>query len=151
MKNSQIYRLYLLMQKLVFFCCYTFFLIVAADFHVRIVLSKQTTRQVLRKLRQSHICKYGQRLVNHALINHLVITNTIDQQNPSHLLTSHSSDGATKARIDFMLVRQRWKRSLQAPLSCNGTGTSSYSGYDHWLVAAKILFGGKKKLGKSPL
>ncbi|XP_065584586.1 uncharacterized protein LOC136043608 [Artemia franciscana] len=72
-------------------------------------------------------------------MNHLVITNIIFQHKPSHLLTRHSNDGVTKAQIDFILERQRWRSSVQDSRSYNGADTGSQSGSDHRLVAAKIL------------
>ncbi|KAK2717649.1 hypothetical protein QYM36_006428 [Artemia franciscana] len=115
------------------------YLIVAGDFNARVGPSDQTTRQILGKFGQGHRCENGQRLVNYALMNHLVITNTIFQHKPSHLLTWHSNDGVTKAQIDFILVRQRWRSSVQDSRSYNGADTGSQSGSDHRLVAAKIL------------
>ena len=115
------------------------YLIVAGDFNARVGPSDQTTRQILGKFGQGHRCENGQRLVNYALMNHLVITNTIFQHKPSHLLTWHSNDGVTKAQIDFILVRQRWRSSVQDSRSYNGADTGSQSGPDHRLVAAKIL------------
>ena len=101
--------------------------------------SDQNTRQILGKFGQGHRCENGQRLVNYALMSHLVITNTIFQHKPSHLLTWYSNDGVTKAQIDFLLVRQRWRSSVQDSCSYNGADTGSQSGSDHRLVAAKIL------------
>ncbi|XP_065570288.1 uncharacterized protein LOC136033466 [Artemia franciscana] len=72
-------------------------------------------------------------------MNHLVNTNTIFQHKPSQLLTWHSNDGVTKAQIDFNLVRQRWRSSVQYSRSSNSADTGSQSGSDHRLVAAKIL------------
>ncbi|KAK2701591.1 hypothetical protein QYM36_019768, partial [Artemia franciscana] len=115
------------------------YLIVAGDFNARVGPSDQTIRQILGKCGQGHRCENGQRLVNYALMNHLVITNTIFQHKPSHLLTWHSNDGVTKAQIDFILVRQRWRSSVQDSRSYNGADTGSQSGSDHRLVAAKIL------------
>ena len=115
------------------------YLIVAGDFNARVGPSDQTTRQVLGKFGQGHRCENGQRLLNYALMNHLVVTNTIFQHKPSHLLTWHSNDGVTKAQIDFILVRQRWRSSVQDSRSYNGADTGSQSGSDHRLVAAKIL------------
>ena len=115
------------------------YLIVAGDFNARVGPSDQTTRQILGKFGQGHRCENGQRLVNYALMNHLVITNTIFQHKPSHLLTWHSNDGVTKAQIDFILVRQRWRSSVQDSRSCNGADKGSESGSDQRLVAAKIL------------
>ncbi|KAK2725082.1 hypothetical protein QYM36_001511, partial [Artemia franciscana] len=115
------------------------YLIVAGDFNARVGPSDQTTRQILGKFGQGHRCENGQRLVNYALMNHLVITNTIFQHKPSHLLTWHSNDGVTKAQIDFILVRQRWRSSVQDSRSYNGADTGSQSGSDHRLVTAKIL------------
>ena len=72
-------------------------------------------------------------------MSHLVTTNTIFQHKPSHLLTWHSDDGVTKAQIDFILVRQRRRSSVQDSRSYNGADTGSQSESDHRLVAAKIL------------
>jgi len=58
------------------------YLIVAGDFNARVGPSYQTTRQILGKFGQGHRCENGQRFVNH-----LVITNTVFQHKPSHLLT----------------------------------------------------------------
>ncbi|KAK2711762.1 hypothetical protein QYM36_012773 [Artemia franciscana] len=115
------------------------YLIAAGDFNARVGPSDQTTRQILGKFGQGHRCENGQRLVNYALMNHLVITNTIFQHKLSHLLTWHSNDGVTKAQIDFILVRQRWRSSVQDSRSYNGADTGSQSEPDYRLVAAKIL------------
>ncbi|KAK2706384.1 hypothetical protein QYM36_016430 [Artemia franciscana] len=111
------------------------YLIVAGDFNARVGPSDQTTRQILGKFGQGHRCENGKRLVNYALMNHLVITNTIFQYKPSHLLIWHSNDGVTKAQIDFILVRQRWRSSVQDSRSYNGADTGSQSGSDHRLFA----------------
>ncbi|XP_065583878.1 uncharacterized protein LOC136042877 [Artemia franciscana] len=63
----------------------------------------------------------------------------IFQHKPSHLLTWYSNDGVNKAQIDFILVRQRWRSSVQDSRSYNGVDSGSQSGSDHRLVAAKIL------------
>ncbi|KAK2713210.1 hypothetical protein QYM36_011789 [Artemia franciscana] len=115
------------------------YLIVAGDFNARVGPSDQTTRQILGKFGQGHICENGKRLVNYALMNHLVITNTIFQRKPSHLLTWNSNVSVTKAQIDFILARQRWRSAMQDSRSYSGADTGSQSGSDHRLVAAKIL------------
>ena len=113
------------------------YLIVAGDFNAIVGRSDQTTRQILGKFGQGQRCENGQRLVNYALMNHLVIANTISQHKPSHLLTLHSDDGVTKVQIDFILVRQSWRSSVQESCSYNGADTGSQSGSHHRLVAAK--------------
>ncbi|KAK2709325.1 hypothetical protein QYM36_013106 [Artemia franciscana] len=93
------------------------YLIVAGHFNARVGPSDQTSRQILGKFGQGHRCENGQ----------------------SHLLTLHSNDGVTKAQIGFILVRQRWRSSLQDSSSFNGADTGSQSGSDHRLFAAKIV------------
>ncbi|KAK2727506.1 hypothetical protein QYM36_008108, partial [Artemia franciscana] len=68
------------------------YLIIASDFDARVGLS-DTLTQVLAKFVLEHRCENGQRMVNYALMNHLVVRYTIFQHEPSYLLTWHSNDG----------------------------------------------------------
>ncbi|KAK2725034.1 hypothetical protein QYM36_001479 [Artemia franciscana] len=118
-------------------CC-TRLPVIAGDLDVRVGLSDTT--HVLGKFGLGHRWESGQRLVNYALMNHLGVTNIIFQHKPSHLLTWHSNDSVTKAKIYFILVHQRWRCSVIDSRSYNGADTCSKSGSDYKLVHAKIPF-----------
>ncbi|XP_065582752.1 craniofacial development protein 2-like [Artemia franciscana] len=115
------------------------YLIVAGDFNARVVPKDQTTSKVLGNFGLGQHCKNGERLVNYALMNQLTVSNTVFQHKPSHLITWYSSDGVTKAQIDYELIRQRWRSSVLDSRSIKGADTGSKSGSDHKLIITKIL------------
>ena len=72
-------------------------------------------------------------------MNQLTVSNTVFQHKPSHLITWYSSDGVTKAQIDYELIRQRWRSSVLDSRSIKGADSGSKSGSDHRLIITKIL------------
>ena len=58
------------------------YMIITGDFNARVGLS-DTLTQVIGKFGLGHTCKNGHRLINYALINHLVVTKTVFQYKPS--------------------------------------------------------------------
>ena len=55
----------------------------------------------------------GKRLVEFCELNSLVIANTMFQQHPRRLYTWTSPNGKTRNQIDYFMIPQRWRSSVQ--------------------------------------
>ena len=76
--------------------------------------------------------------------NALVIANTLLQQHKRRLYTWTSPDGQHQNQIDYILCRQRWRRSIQSTKTRPGADCGS----DHELRIAKFRLK-LKKVGKA--
>ncbi|KAK2702002.1 hypothetical protein QYM36_019389 [Artemia franciscana] len=72
-------------------------------------------------------------------MNQLTVSNTLFQYKPSHLLIWHSNDGVTNAYIDYVLIQQRWRSSVQDSRYCKGADKGLKSRLDHKLIITIIL------------
>ena len=81
-----------------------------------------------------------QRLIEFCQENILVIANTLFQQNQRRLYTWTSPDGQHRNQIDYILCRQRWRRSIQSAKTRPGADCCS----DHELLITKFRLKLKK-------
>ena len=80
-------------------------------------------------------------LIDFCLNNNCVIRGMIFPHKKVHKLTWTSPDGHTVNQIDHIIIKNKWRRSLQDVCSFRGADARS----DHYLVAASI----KLKLRKT--
>ena len=59
-----------------------------------------------------HINERGDRLVEFAVENELIVMNTVYRQHPRRLYTWTSQDGQYRSQIDYILVPKRWRTSI---------------------------------------
>ena len=76
----------------------------------------------------------GQMLVDLCIENRLAIGNSFFKHHPRRLFTWTSPDGKTKNQIDYILVKKRWKSSIQQTKTYPGTDC----GTDHELLVSTI-------------
>jgi hypothetical protein len=112
--------------------------LIAGDWNARTGPSDESTRHILGKFGLGERCENGQRLVNFADYNKLVVSNTRFQHPKRHLLTWYSNDGHTAHQIDYILIRSRWASSIEDCRSYRGAETGNKCGTDHTLVRAKF-------------
>ena len=89
----------------------------------------------------------GDRLMDFALENDLIITNTTFKQHPRRLYTWTSPDGQLKNQIDYILVPARWRSSIQNVKTLPGADCGS----DHELLSAKIRIKLRKLKKQKPV
>ncbi|BHF66922.1 hypothetical protein SprV_0200994500 [Sparganum proliferum] len=85
-------------------------LIVAGDWNGRTGPGDPTTSHLIGRFGLGSRCENGERLLNFADQNRLLVTNTCFQHRKKHLLTWYSNDGHTASQIDYILVSS-WFRS----------------------------------------
>ncbi len=112
-------------------------LIVTGDWHARPGPFYPATRQILGKFCTR--CSNGDRLVNFASANRLVVSSTRFEHPQRHLVTLFSKDGRTRNQIDRMLVRSRWAPSVIDNRAYNGAQTASEHGLNHAMVSEPVL------------
>lgn len=76
----------------------------------------------------------GERLIQFALDNDLVIGNTLFAHHPRRLYTWTSPNGQHRNQIDYILIRDRWRTSLWNARTRPG----SVCGSDHQLLTGKV-------------
>ncbi len=81
-------------------------------------------------------CANGDRLVNFASANRLVVSSTRFQHPQRHLVTWFSNDARTRNQIDHR--RSRWASSAIDCRAYNGAQTGSEHGSDHAMVRAHL-------------
>ena len=113
-------------------------LFIAGDWNARTGPSDDFTRHVLGKFGLGHRCENGDRLVNFADFNRLVVCSTRFQHPKKHLLTWYSNDGRTAHQIDHILVRSRWISSVEDCRAYRGAETGNKNGTDHILLRARF-------------
>ncbi len=97
-----------------------------------------TLRNEVGSFRLGTQCSNGERLVNFATDNRLVVTYTRFQHPWRHLVTWYSNGQTTRNQIDFVLVRARWTSSVLDCRRYRGTDTGSANNSDHVLLHAMV-------------
>ncbi len=95
-------------------------------------------RHILGKFAVGTRCANGDRLVNFASTNRLVVSSIRFQHPQRHLVTWFSNNGRTRNQIDHMLVWSRWVSSMIDCRAYNGAQTGSEHGLDHVMVRARL-------------
>nr|VZI36954.1 unnamed protein product [Spirometra erinaceieuropaei] len=109
-------------------------LIVAGDWNGRTGPGDSTTSHLLGRFGLGSRCENGERLLNFADRNRLLVTNTCFQHRKKHLLTWYSNDGRTASQIDYILVSSRFRSWVHDSRSMRGAETGNAHGSDHVLV-----------------
>ncbi len=111
-------------------------LIVAGDWNARPGHVDTTTWHILCKFAVDTRCANGDRLVNFASANRLVVSSTHIQHPQRHLVTWFSNHGRTRNQIGHM--RSHWASSVIDCRVDNGTQTGSEHGSDHAMDRARL-------------
>ncbi|BHF67063.1 hypothetical protein SprV_0301008600 [Sparganum proliferum] len=82
----------------------------------------------------------GERLLNFADRNRLLVTNTCFQHQKKYLLTWYSNDSHTTSQIDYILVSSRFRNWVYDSRSMRGVETGNAHGSDHVLVRTRLKF-----------
>ena len=82
----------------------------------------------------------GDRLVDFATANEMVITNTLFKQHRRRLYTWTSPDGNTRNQIDYFCIHERWKTSVVNTKTLPGADCGS----DHELLVMSMRLKIKK-------
>ncbi|BHF72811.1 hypothetical protein SprV_0401588200 [Sparganum proliferum] len=113
-------------------------LIVAGDWNGRTGPGDPTTSHLLGRFGLGSRCENGERLLNFADRNRLLVTNTCFQHRKKHLLTWYSNDGCTASQIDYILVSSRFRSWVHDSRSMRGAETGNAYGSDHVLVRTRL-------------
>jgi exonuclease III len=113
-------------------------LVIAGDWNARVGQQEEATRHIIGRFTLGQRCDNGERLMNFAALNHLVISNTRFQHPKKHLVTWYSNDGHTVAQIDHILVRTRWASTVEDCRAYRGAETGNPGGTDHTLLRARL-------------
>lgn len=76
----------------------------------------------------------GERLIQFAAENDLLITNSLFKHHPRRLYTWVSPDGKTRNQIDYIMIRSRWRSSIANTHTLPGADCGS----DHQLLISKL-------------
>ena len=87
----------------------------------------------------------GDKLEEFCMANGLVIGNTLFQHHPRRLWTWASPDGITRNQIDYIMIKKRWRSSLQDVK----TRPSADCGSDHQLLTARMKLKLKVRKGNA--
>ncbi|XP_072047001.1 craniofacial development protein 2-like [Amphiura filiformis] len=110
-------------------------LITMGDFNSKVGTDWESWNGILGKFGYGESNERGERLLNFCAQNELCISNTcFKQKKESREWTWESPDGKTKNKIDFILIKQRWKSSISMARSFPSVDTGS----DHQLVLANF-------------
>ncbi|BHF75571.1 hypothetical protein SprV_0501866700 [Sparganum proliferum] len=101
-------------------------LIVAGDWNGRTGPGDPTTSHLLGRFGLGSRCENGERLLNFADRNRLLVTNTCFQHRKKHLLTWYSNDGRTASQIDYILVNSRFRSWVHDSRSMRGAETAEF-------------------------
>lgn len=113
-------------------------LIVAGDWNARLGSADDTTRHIIGKHTIGDRCANGDRLLNFASANQLVVASTRFQHPRRHLLTWKSNDHTTTSQIDHILMKARWISTVEDCRVYRGATTGSPCGSDHWMGRARL-------------
>nr|VZI38076.1 unnamed protein product [Spirometra erinaceieuropaei] len=108
--------------------------IVAGDWNGRTGPGDPTTSHHLDRFGLGSQCENGERLLNLADRNRLLVTNTCFQHRKKHLLSWYSNDGRTASQIDYILVSSRFRSWVHDSRSMRGAAHGS----DHVLVRTRL-------------
>ena len=106
----------------------------------------RTWRNVIGRYGLGKENERGERLLNFCSVNNLVITNTLFEKKTSKRWTWQSPDGITKNLIDYIIVNNRWKSSVQDVRVC-----SAEIGSDHRLVMTRVKLRLKKEMRQNTI
>ncbi len=106
-------------------------LLVAGGMNLRPRPAAETSRQALGNFELGTRCANGDRLVNFATDNRLMVTNTRFQHPRRYLVTWYSNDQRTRNQIDYVLVRARWASSVLDCRAYRGVDTDSANNSDY--------------------
>ncbi|BHF84380.1 hypothetical protein SprV_0902753100 [Sparganum proliferum] len=101
-------------------------LIVAGDWSGRTGPGNPTTSHLLGRFGLGSRCENGERLLNFAGRNRLLVTNTRFLHRKKHLLTWYSNDGYTASQIDYILVSSRFRSWVHDSRSMRGAETAEF-------------------------
>jgi len=87
-------------------------LVIAGDWNGRTGEADAQNRTSLGPFGVGNRCANGDRLINFALNNHLIVSNTKFNHPEYHLVTWYSNDGVTTNQIDYILVRKCWASNV---------------------------------------
>nr|VZI21112.1 unnamed protein product [Spirometra erinaceieuropaei] len=121
-------------------------LIVAGDWDGRTGPGDPTTSHLLGRFGLGSRGENGERLLNFADRNRLLVTNTCFQHRKKHLLTWYSNDGRTASQTDYILVSSRFRSWVHDSRSMRGAETGNAHGSDHVLVRTRL----KSNLSSAP-
>ncbi|BHF68409.1 hypothetical protein SprV_0301144300 [Sparganum proliferum] len=113
-------------------------LIVADDWNGRTGPGDPTTSHFLGRFGLGSRCENGERLLNFADRNRLLVTNTCFQHRKKHLLTWYSNDGRRASQIDYILVSSRFRSWVHDSRSMRGAETGNAYGSDHVFVRTRL-------------
>ncbi|CAH2086616.1 unnamed protein product [Euphydryas editha] len=109
-------------------------LVIMGDFNSKIGSDSHLLSPCVGKYGLGQRNERGERLVQFAADNNLVICNSFFQNHPRRLYTWISPDGNYRNQIDYILVRARWKTSIRNTYTLPGADCGS----DHQFLMAKI-------------
>nr|VZI26907.1 unnamed protein product [Spirometra erinaceieuropaei] len=112
-------------------------LIVAGDWNGRAGPGDPTTSH-LGRYRLDSRCENGERLLNFADRNRLLVTNTCFQHRKKFLPTWYSNDGHTASQIDYILISSRFRSWVHGSKSIRGAETGNAHGSDHVHVRTRL-------------
>ncbi|BHF78074.1 hypothetical protein SprV_0602118400 [Sparganum proliferum] len=121
-------------------------LIVAGDWNGRTGPDDPITSHLLGRFWLGFRCENGERLLNFADRNRLLVTNTCFQHRKKHLLAWYSNDGHTASQTDYILVSSRFRSWVHDSRSMRGAETANAHGSDHVLVRTRL----KVQLSSAP-
>nr|VZI48162.1 unnamed protein product [Spirometra erinaceieuropaei] len=113
-------------------------LIIDGDWNGRTGPGVPTTSHLLGRFGLGSRCENGERWLNFADRNRLLVTNTCFQNRKKHLLTWYSNVGHTASQIDYILVSSRFRSWVHDSRSMRGAETGSTHGSDHILVRPRL-------------
>ena len=110
-------------------------LIIMGDFNAKVGCEWEPWNGVIGKFGIGDINDRGEKLPSFCTSNSLCITNTLFKEaKPNRLWTWESPDGSTRNKIDYILIKHKWKSSVTSSRSF----PSADVGSDHQLVLANI-------------
>nr|VZI03823.1 unnamed protein product [Spirometra erinaceieuropaei] len=113
-------------------------MIAAGDWDGRTGSGDPTTNHLLGRYGFGSRCENGERLLNFADQNRLLVTNTCFQHRKKHLLTWYSNDGRTDSQIDCILVSSRFRSRVHDSRSMRGAETGNAHGSNHVFVRTRL-------------
>src|SRR3984885_13144471 len=116
-------------------------LILEGDWNAKVGSENAGWEKVMGKFGYGNRNERGERLLEFAADNELMICNTRFQQKECRKWTWRSCDGKTKNMIDLIMIDTRWTTSVQQCRTYQGADVSS----DHSLVMANIKIKLKKR------
>ncbi|BHF70676.1 hypothetical protein SprV_0301372900 [Sparganum proliferum] len=120
-------------------------LIVAGNWNGRTGPGDPTTSHLLGRFGLGSRCENGERLLNFADRNRLLVTNTCFQHRKKHLLTWYSNDGHTASQINYILVSSRFRSWVHDSRSMRGAETDGGVS-NQWSSLKTSVYGAAEKI-----